>query len=156
MMARDEIPAFLVELEEAFNRAMVSNDVEQIAQCITDDRILVTPEAGPIPRARILEVIESGMLMHATMTKVATHAWVSGDVAWITGRGQNTGTFRGQPIQADEYITDVYRKVDGQWRCMLTHLTPAQAKPKEGGPVAPGRTSSFCKRDRQPIAVTHA
>ncbi len=68
------IPDFLIELEEAFNRAMVSNDVEQIARCITDDWILVTPEAGPIPRSRLLEVIASGMLTHATMTKTATHA----------------------------------------------------------------------------------
>ena len=121
-----EIPAFLVELEDAFNQAMISNDVEQIARFVTDDWILVTPEAGPIPGARVLGVIGSGMLTHATMTKVATHACVIGDVAWITGRGQNTGTFKGEPMAADEYITDIYRRVDGQWRCMLTHLTPAQ------------------------------
>lgn len=42
-MTHSPVPAFLVELEEAFNRAMVSNDVEQIARCITDDWILVTP-----------------------------------------------------------------------------------------------------------------
>jgi hypothetical protein len=65
------IPPFLLELEEAFNRAMVSNDVEQIAPCITDDWILVTPEAGPIRRSRLLEVIASGLLAHASMTKTA-------------------------------------------------------------------------------------
>ena len=121
-----EIPAFLVELEDAFNRAMISNDVEQISRCITDDWILVTPEAGPVPRTRILGVIGSGLLTHATMTKAATHAHVAGDIAWVTGRGQNTGTFNGDPIQADEYITDIYRRIDGEWRCMLTHLTPAR------------------------------
>jgi hypothetical protein len=31
------------------------------------------------------------------------------------------------PIQADEYITDIYRKVGDTWLCMLTHLTPAQS-----------------------------
>lgn len=119
------IPDFLLELEDAFNKAMVSNDVEQIARCITDDWILVTPEAGPVPRARILGVIASGMLTHSSMTKVATHACVVGDVAWVTGRGGNTGTFNGAPIEADEYITDIYRRVNGEWKCMLTHLTPA-------------------------------
>ena len=121
------IPQFLLELEEAFSRAMVSNDVERISRCITDDWILVTPEAGPVPRSGILGVIASGILTHATMTKVPTHACVIGDVAWITGRGQNTGTFKGSAMQADEYITDIYRRVDGRWRCMLTHLTPAKA-----------------------------
>ncbi|UGB39028.1 nuclear transport factor 2 family protein [Frateuria soli] len=127
-----EIPAFLIELEEAFNRAMISNDVEQISRCITDDWILVTPEAGPVSRSRILGVIGSGLLTHATMSKVATHACVAGDMAWVTGRGQNTGTFNGKPMTADEYITDIYRRVDGQWRCMLTHLTPAHGG-QQGG-----------------------
>lgn len=120
------IPEFLIELEDAFNQAMISNDAERISRCVTDDWILVTPEAGPVPRSRILDVIGSGRLSHATMTKVATHACVIGDIAWVTGRGQNTGTFNGQPMAADEYITDIYRKVDGAWRCMLTHLTPAR------------------------------
>ena len=34
-------------------------------------------------------------------------------------------TFRGAPISADEWITDVYRLSEGHWRCLLTHLTPA-------------------------------
>jgi len=121
-----EIPPFLAELEERFNRAMVSNDVDTIAKCITDDWLLITPEAGPVPRARILDVIGSGRLTHATMTKVPTHAAVVGDMAWITGRGQSTATFDGSPIAADEYVTDVYRRVGDEWLCMLTHLTPAQ------------------------------
>jgi ketosteroid isomerase-like protein len=121
-----EIPQFLVELEERFNGAMVSNDTDTIASCITDDWILVTPEAGPIPRSRIMEVIRSGKLAHFTMSKSATHAAVVGDVAWVTGRGQNTGAFDGSPIQADEYITDIYRRVGDDWLCMLTHLTPVQ------------------------------
>ena len=120
------IPQFLLDLEDRFNAAMVSNDVERITACITDDWLLITPEVGPVPRARILEVVGSGRLTHATMTKVATHAAVVGDMAWVTGRGQNTGTFDGAPIHADEYITDIYRRENGQWRCMLTHLTPAR------------------------------
>ncbi len=123
-MITTEVPEFLIELEERFNRAMVSNDVDAIARCITDDWILVTPEAGPVPRSRIMEVVRSGVLTHATMSKTATHAAVIGDMAWVTGRGQNTGTFDGVPIQADEYVTDIYRRVGDDWLCMLTHLTP--------------------------------
>ncbi len=125
-MITTEIPQFLVDLEDRFNHAMISNDVEAIARCITQDWILVTPEAGPIPRSRILGVIGSGYLTHSMMTKTATHAAVVGDIAWVTGRGQNTGTFNALPIQADEYITDIYCRVDGEWLCMLTHLTPVQ------------------------------
>lgn len=36
-MITTQIPQFLVELEERFNAAMISNDVGRIAACITDD-----------------------------------------------------------------------------------------------------------------------
>ncbi|MET0809291.1 MAG: nuclear transport factor 2 family protein [Pseudoxanthomonas sp.] len=125
-MTTTQIPTFLMDLEARFNEAMISNDVARIAACTTEDWLLVTPEAGPVPRCRILEVVGSGRLTHATMTKAATHAAVVGDMAWVTGRGQNTGTFDGALIQADEYITDVYRREGDTWLCMLTHLTPAR------------------------------
>ena len=125
-MIRTEMPQFLAELEERFNRAMVSNDVDTISKCITDDWIVITPEAGPVPRSRILDVVGSGRLTHSSMSKTATHAAVIGDMAWVTGRGQNAGTFNGSPIEADEYITDIYRRVGDEWLCMLTHLTPVQ------------------------------
>lgn len=123
----DDGTSELAQVEHAFNQAMVSNDVDQIRACITDDWVLVTPEVGPVPAARILHVIASGELRHDTMTKDVGRIKVYGDVAVVTARGQNTGQFRGQPLSADEWVTDVYRRVDGQWRCVLTHLTPATA-----------------------------
>jgi uncharacterized protein (TIGR02246 family) len=115
----------LAGVEENFNRALVSNDVARIAACVSDDWVLVTPEAGLISRTGILQAIENGVLSHDSMTKDVKRVRVYGDIAVVTGRGQNTGAFKGQPISADEWITDVYRKVDGRWLCVLTHLTPA-------------------------------
>lgn len=113
------------QLEDAFNEAMVSNDLELIEHCISDDWVLVTPEKGPVGRDAILQAIGSGVLSHDSMTKRVVRVKVYGDTALVTGRGTNTGLFRGDPIAADEWITDVYRRCDGRWRCVLTHLTPA-------------------------------
>lgn len=119
--------AELAQVEDAFNRAMISNDVSRIRGFITDDWVLVTPEAGVVPGTRILNVIASGELSHDTMTKDVIRVKVYGDFAAVTARGQNTGRFKGQPIAADEWVTDLYRKIDGRWLCVLTHLTPATA-----------------------------
>jgi ketosteroid isomerase-like protein len=119
-----EIEEF-TEIEDAFNAAMVSNDIGRIADCISDDWVLVTPEVGPVSREGMLEAIASGRLTHDMMVKTLVRAKVYGDMAVVTGRGRNTGTFRGQPIAADEWITDIYHRIDGRWRCVLTHLTPA-------------------------------
>ena len=112
-------------IEDQFNDAMVSNDVVRIADCITDDWVLVTAEKGPVSREAILHVIGTGKLAHDSMTKAIARVKRYGDTAVVTGRGQNTGTFLGEPIRADEWITDIYRLIDGRWRCVLTHLTPA-------------------------------
>jgi len=118
----------LAGIEEDFNRAMVSNDVVRISACVADDWVLVTPEAGVLPRLRILHVIETGELSHDTMTKEVGRVRVYGDIAVVTARGRNTGQYRGQRISADEWVTDVYRKVEGRWLCVLTHLTPVAAR----------------------------
>ena len=115
----------LVDAEEAFNRAMITNDPASIRQCISPDWVLVTPERGPIPGMAILDAIASGTLVHDSMTKQSRLVRVLGDIGFVTGRGQNTGWFRGEPISADEWITDIYRRINGRWLCELTHLTPA-------------------------------
>jgi ketosteroid isomerase-like protein len=125
-MSDEDDRAALEAAEEAFNAAMVSNDPARIAASITADWVLVTPEIGPVPAEAMLAAIGSGVLSHDRMVKQTRHMHLMGDVATVTARGQNSGTFRGAPIAADEWITDVYRRVDGRWRCVLTHLTPAQ------------------------------
>lgn len=116
--------AQLEAAEQAFNEAMISNDTALIAECITPEWVLVTPERGPIPGKDILAIIGAGILTHETMTKSIVHVHVMGEVGTVTARGQNSGTFQGSPITADEWITDVYHRIDGRWRCVLTHLTP--------------------------------
>jgi len=124
----DALATELAGVEEDFNRAMVSNDVLRISACMAEDWVLITPEAGVVPRSHILHVIENGDLSHDTMTKDTCRVKVYGDVAVVTARGRNTGHFRGQRISADEWVTDVYRKLDGRWLCVLTHLTPVAAR----------------------------
>ncbi|WP_439632049.1 nuclear transport factor 2 family protein [Shinella sp.] len=122
-MTPDELA--LEAAEDAFNRAMLTNDIDAIRKCVTPQWVLVTPEKGPVSGEAVLEAIRSGVLGHDTMSKRTHLIRVFGDVAFVTGRGENTGWFRGEPIRADEWITDVYRRIDGRWVCELTHLTPA-------------------------------
>ena len=121
-----EIIEELMRAEGRFNEAMVSNDTARIGECMAEEWALVTPETGIVPRERLMHAIASGLLRHDTMTKDVRRVEVYGDMAVVTGRGTNTGRFRGEPISADEWVTDVYRRVGGRWVCVLTHLTPAR------------------------------
>jgi ketosteroid isomerase-like protein len=114
------------EIEDNFNVAVISNSVDEIKKCITSDWVLVDSQGGIIPQEGFFSVLQEGQLSHLTMAKEILRVKVYGVIALVTGRGQNTGTWQGQPLAADEWITDVYKKENGKWLCVLTHLTPVK------------------------------
>lgn len=114
------------QIEDNFNRAILTNDVEEIKKCISPDWVLVDSGGGIIPQERFFTVLEQGLLSHSTMTKEVIRVKQYGNMALATGRGQNTGKWQGQPMEADEWITDVYIQEGDKWLCVLTHLTPVK------------------------------
>jgi ketosteroid isomerase-like protein len=125
-MTDEQLITEFQQIEDNFNVAMISNNVDEIKKCITNDWVLVDSQGGIIPQERIFGVIEQGLLSHSTMTKEILRVKVYGDIALVTGRGQNTGIWQSQPTEADEWITDVYKKENDKWLCVLTHLTPVK------------------------------
>jgi ketosteroid isomerase-like protein len=125
-MTEEKLKQQFQEIEDNFNRAVISNSIAEIQKCITSDWVLVDSQGGIIPQERFFYVLEQGLLSHHSMTKEVARVKVYGDIALVTGRGQNTGTWQGQPLQADEWITDVYKQENDNWLCVLTHLTPVK------------------------------
>lgn len=114
------------QIENNFNKAVISNNVEEIKDCITEDWVLIDSQGGIISQERFFSVLEQNLLSHSTMTKEILRVKVYDDIALVTSRGQNTGTWQGQPMEADEWITDVYKMENEKWLCVLTHLTPVK------------------------------
>ncbi|MBK8504306.1 MAG: nuclear transport factor 2 family protein [Saprospiraceae bacterium] len=125
-MTDEQLIAVFQKIENEFNQAVISNKVDEIKHCITPEWVLVDSQGGIIPQERFFYVLEQGMLSHSSMTKKVLRVKIYGDTALVTGRGQNTGSWQGQPLEADEWITDVYHKVNDIWLCVLTHLTPVK------------------------------
>ena len=115
-------------VEDNFNKAVISNNLTEISKFISTDWVLVDAQGGIIPKERFYYAVEQGLLKHTTMTKEILRVKVYDNIALVTGRGKNTGTWQGEPMQADEWITDVYRKENDKWICVLTHLTPVSQK----------------------------
>jgi ketosteroid isomerase-like protein len=112
---------------DAWASAIVADDADAIASFITDDWVLVTPQAGVVPGARFLDAVRSGRLSHDTMQLQVVRARVHDGVAVVTTRGTNSGVFDGAPFSADEWATNVFVPRAGGWRCVLTQLTPVGA-----------------------------
>ena len=123
----DNVSDELVKLTKDWEQAIVSNDARAIAQFMSDDWVIVG-ETGVIERSGFLGLVESGDLTHQAMEGKVVRVRAYKDAAAVTCRGTNNGTFRGEPFSSDEWITDIFVKQDGRWRCVLTHLTPAKTK----------------------------
>jgi uncharacterized protein (TIGR02246 family) len=121
----EEIATFVHRWAEA----IVANDVEQIARFTTEDWVLVD-KPGPITRNTFHAVVASGMLRHDAMTHdVLDISRLAPDVAVVRTHSRNSGAFQGQPIEADEWTTDILVRSSDGWRCTLTQLTPRQPNP---------------------------
>jgi ketosteroid isomerase-like protein len=125
-MTEEQLKNHFQEIEDNFNNAVITNDINEIKKCITSDWVLVDSHGGIIPQERFFSVLEQSLLSHSTMTKEILRVKIYGDIALVTGRGQNTGIWQGKAMEADEWITDVYKRENDKWLCVLTHLTPVK------------------------------
>jgi ketosteroid isomerase-like protein len=111
----------------AMDAALIGNDPRLVASFMTDDWVYIGP-TGATPKSDIIGWIASGRLAHHTMTVVDGERVVPvGDVVLVTARKASSGTWDGVPYTADEWISDVYVKVDGRWRCAFSQKTEAAA-----------------------------
>ena len=119
MTFEDEVRA----VSAAWDEALISNDAPLVASFMTDDWVYVGPN-GPTPKADIIGWIGSGRLAHHSMAMVGTDRAVrAGDAVVLTARKASSGTWDGVPYVADEWISEVYIRTDGRWRCALSHKT---------------------------------
>jgi ketosteroid isomerase-like protein len=118
-----DIEEELLKLEEQFGAAIVKNDPEEIGRFVTEDWIIINSDGGIIDKERFLGVIKSSALTHEMMESSDIRVRVYGDSAVVTALTRTKGKFSGQDFSTHERATDVFVKLDGQWRCVLSQLT---------------------------------
>lgn len=107
---------------EAWADAIVANDPEAIGAFAEPDWILVG-ETGIFERQAFLDAVADGTVTHSWMAFEVHRVRIDGEVATVIARGRNRGTFRGEPFALDEWVSDVFVRRAGGWKCAVTHLT---------------------------------
>ena len=113
----------LLELEDAFAKAIAMNDVEGIGRLVANDWIIIDPNGEIVDRTRFFEVIKSGDLTHDVMESEDFRIRIYENSAVVTAVTRTKGKFMGQEFSTQERATDVFVKRDGRWQCVLTQLT---------------------------------
>ena len=119
----DESIEQLLQLEKDFQDAIVANNAEAIERFVTEDWIIVNADGRIVEKDRFLAVVKSGALTHDTMKLDEPRVRIYGETAVVTGCAASAGKFMGAEFKTLERATDVFVRINGQWRCALTQLT---------------------------------
>jgi hypothetical protein len=84
-----KLTATFQTIEDAFCRAIVSNDVGIIKDFISDEWVMIDPQGGIVSRERFLGVVEKGLLSHQTMSKEVLRVKRYDNIVVVTGRGKS-------------------------------------------------------------------
>jgi ketosteroid isomerase-like protein len=113
----------LIRVAKEWDRAMVENDAEAIGRYMAEDWTIIGSDGSVGDKPTFLELVRSGMLSHDVMTSDDLRVRVYGDAAVVTARGVSGGKYQGQPFREVERSSCVFVRQEGQWRCVLTHLS---------------------------------
>jgi len=119
---------YLIELADKWAKAIVANDADAIGRFMADDWAIVS-QTGISEKEQFLTFARSGDLTHSAMKAIdgTSRVRIYGDTAVMTGRVTNTAHYKGDEFQADEWTTDIFRRIKGEWKCVLSHITPADS-----------------------------
>ncbi|MGH7724742.1 MAG: nuclear transport factor 2 family protein [Candidatus Eiseniibacteriota bacterium] len=111
-----------------WDAAMVRNHADEIGRYMADDWQIIGSDGMVGDKAGFLALVESGALTHDVMESNDLRVRVYGDTAVTTSHGVSAGMYRGQPFRELERVSCVFVRQQGQWRCVLTHLSRISAE----------------------------
>jgi ketosteroid isomerase-like protein len=118
-LARQEV----IRVANEWDRAMVDNDAEAIGRYMAEDWAIIGTDGSVGDKPTFLQLVKSGTLSHDEMTSEDLRVRVYGDTAVVTARGVSGGKYQGHAFREVERSSCVFVRQQGQWRCVLTHLS---------------------------------
>jgi ketosteroid isomerase-like protein len=113
----------VIAVANEWDRAMVGNNADAIGRYMADDWTIIGSDGRVGDKATFLGLVQSGVLSHDVMESTDMIVRVYGDTAVVTARGVSGGKYQGHPFREVERTSCVFVRQDGQWRCVLTHLS---------------------------------
>jgi ketosteroid isomerase-like protein len=113
----------ILDFSERWAEAIVANDAARIGEFMADEWVIVG-SGGATAKRDFLASVASGDVTHEMMeTRGEARIKFYGETAVLTARVVNRGHYKGTPFSADEWTTDVFRRENDSWKCVLSHIT---------------------------------
>jgi ketosteroid isomerase-like protein len=113
--------------ENAWDDAISARDGDAAGAIIDDDYalVLVHPEPSSVPRESWLAMLPE-YVVHSWQVQERT-VEVSGDLGAVLQRVDMTATVLGEDRSGVFFISDIWRRRDGEWRVWRRHSSPLTA-----------------------------
>lgn len=145
------VDAEVLAVSAAWDAALIASDATAFANFVSDDWVYVGP-TDATSKADIIGWIATGRLAHNTLRTIGqTGLAAYGDTAIVTARKASSGAWEGVSYTADEWISEVFVRQSGRWRCVLSQKCPAggdmhTSRATDGREPGVGPTSTLGER----------
>jgi ketosteroid isomerase-like protein len=119
----DKTEEELTAVSNEWDQAMVQNDADAIGRYMADDWTIVGADGSMSDKTTFLALVRSGVLSHDVMRSDKLTVRIYGSTAVVLATGVSGGSYQGQAFRELEQSSNVFVKQNGQWKCVLTHLS---------------------------------
>jgi len=117
----------ILALHEAGDKALMSADLEVLAQIFADDYVQHNESGQAFTKQDVLNNIRTGRIHYPSIVSTGRTIRVFGDMAVVNGSESDEVEVAGQRRAVRYVYLDVLLKRDGEWKLVASQL----AEPKE-------------------------
>lgn len=124
----EQIKKDILKLEGERSQALEKGDIAALDRILAPDYVYVNVFGELNAKAERLSTTQSGVSKHETLTEDDFRVHVYGDTVILTGRASGVVDYKGKVNDKVRRFTNVYMKLNGQWR-LVSHQATTIAEP---------------------------
>jgi uncharacterized protein (TIGR02246 family) len=112
----------ILALHEAGDRALMSSDLEVLAQIFADDYVQYNESGKAFTKHDVLNNFRTGAIRYPSIVSTGRRIRVFGDTAVVHGSESNEVEAEGKKFSVRYVYLDVLRKRNGKWMLVASQL----------------------------------
>jgi predicted HNH restriction endonuclease len=113
----------LIELENAWSKAVVQHDVATVSSIVADDWMGQNDSGKVEDKVHLLDEMKSGKMSATSMANRDMHARIMRGVGIVQGSDDEKSMSKGKDSSGSYTWMDVFEMRDGRWQAIASQIT---------------------------------